>query len=68
MTIESPTPQHGFFAVQVAVCAYLVAVAGIVFALRELGLPAEVTGIASVVGATLLVPFWSVFRRLHPSH
>lgn len=66
--LEPATPQHGFLAVQLVVSVYVVAVVGIVLGLRELGLTTGATGVAFVVvSAALLVPFWPVFRRLHPT-
>lgn len=65
--LEPATPQHGFLAVQLAVSVYVVAVVCIVLGLRGLGLAADATGVTFVaVSAALLVPFWPVFRRLHP--
>lgn len=67
--IESPTPQHGFFAVQVAVCAYLAGVVAVVLGLGWFGAPAGAMSIVFVaVAVAVLVPFWPAFRRLHPRH
>lgn len=60
---------HGFVGVQVAVCSYVALVLGITVGLWWLGMPAS-TGVVAflIVGAVLLVPFWPLFRRLHPEH
>ncbi|MFP8955788.1 hypothetical protein ACLI4Y_03600 [Natrialbaceae archaeon A-CW3] len=60
---------HGYLGVQAAVFVHVVLTLAATAVMWWLVVPTNLTVVVFLaVGTVLLVPFWSVYSRLHPEH